>query len=60
MADTLRGEEAALVAVQGALAGRPGVVSAARAMSHFGEHAQGWVAVSALGALIQPHATRAP
>jgi membrane-associated phospholipid phosphatase len=27
-------------------------------MSHFGEHAQGWVALSALGALIQPHRRR--
>jgi membrane-associated phospholipid phosphatase len=58
MAETLRGEEAALVAVQSALADRPGVVAAARAMSHFGEHAQGWVALSALGALIQPRRRR--
>jgi acid phosphatase family membrane protein YuiD len=58
MADTPRGEEAALVAVQSALADRPGVISAARAMSHFGEHAQGWVALSALGALIQPQRRR--
>ncbi|HET6733455.1 phosphatase PAP2 family protein [Mycobacterium sp.] len=58
MAETLRGEEAALVAVQSALADRPGVVPAARAMSHFGEHAQGWVALSALGALIQPQRRR--
>jgi membrane-associated phospholipid phosphatase len=58
MAETLRGEEAALVAVQSALANRPGVVPAARAMSHFGEHAQGWVALSALGALIRPRRRR--
>jgi membrane-associated phospholipid phosphatase len=55
MADTPRGEEAALVAVQHALAGRPGVLIGARALSHFGEHSIGWVAVSVLGALLQPH-----
>lgn len=49
-----RGEEAALVAVQSALAGRPGVLTGARAMSHFGEHSAGWLAVAALGALAQP------
>jgi membrane-associated phospholipid phosphatase len=50
----LRGEEAALVAVQSALAGRPGVLAGARGLSHFGEHSIGWVAVSASGALLQP------
>jgi membrane-associated phospholipid phosphatase len=50
----LRGEEAALVAVQSALADRPGVLAAARGLSHFGEHSIGWVAVSVLGALLQP------
>ena len=54
MADKPRGEEAALVAVQSALADRPGVLAGARALSHFGEHSIGWVAVSALGALLQP------
>jgi membrane-associated phospholipid phosphatase len=54
MAETLRGEEAALVAVQSALADRPGVLAGARALSHFGEHSIGWVAVAALGALLQP------
>jgi membrane-associated phospholipid phosphatase len=58
MAETPRGEEAALVAVQSALADRPGVLSAARAMSHFGEHAQGWVVLAALGALIRPRRRR--
>ncbi|MFT4044448.1 MAG: phosphatase PAP2 family protein [Gordonia sp. (in: high G+C Gram-positive bacteria)] len=38
-----------LVAIQRALAGRAGVVPAARALSHFGEHSLGWLAVSALG-----------
>jgi membrane-associated phospholipid phosphatase len=55
----LRGEEAALVAVQSALADRPGVLAGARALSHFGEHSVGWVAVSALGALLQPSRRRA-
>ncbi|MDP9164842.1 MAG: phosphatase PAP2 family protein [Actinomycetota bacterium] len=54
MTDTLRGEDAALVAVQSTLAGRPGVLPGARALSHFGEHSAGWVGVSVLGALLQP------
>ena len=56
MAETLplRGEEAALVAVQSALADRPGVLAGSRGLSHFGEHSIGWVAVSVLGALLQP------
>ncbi|GAC1399417.1 MAG: phosphatase PAP2 family protein [Mycobacterium sp.] len=59
MADTPRGEEAALVAVQHALADRPGVLTGARALSHFGEHSIGWVVVSVLGALLQPQRSRA-
>jgi membrane-associated phospholipid phosphatase len=59
MAETPRGEEAALVAVQSALAGRPGVLAGARALSHFGEHSAGWVAVAALGALLQRQRRRA-
>lgn len=54
MTETLRGEDAALVAVQSTLAGRPGVLPAARALSHFGEHSAGWVGVALLGALLQP------
>lgn len=46
-----------LVAVQSKL-GRPEVIDVARAMSHFGEHAQGWVAISALGALVMPKRRR--
>jgi decaprenylphosphoryl-5-phosphoribose phosphatase len=49
-----RGEVAALVAVQSALAGRPGVLAAARALSYFGEHSLGWLAVSVIGAAVQP------
>jgi len=52
------GEVAVLVAVQSALAGRPGVLATARAMSRFGEHSIGWVAVSALGAVLQPRRRR--
>ncbi|MGD1172787.1 phosphatase PAP2 family protein [Mycobacterium seoulense] len=48
------GEVAVLVAVQSALAGRPGVLTAARALSHFGEHSIGWLAVAAVGALLMP------
>ncbi|MBU8815120.1 phosphatase PAP2 family protein [Mycolicibacterium goodii] len=54
MSDAPRGEDAVLVAVQAALAGRPGVLPAARALSHFGEHSAGWVALAAAGALAQP------
>lgn len=49
-----RGEVAALVAVQAALGDRPGVLSVARALSHFGEHSVGWVAVALLGAVLSP------
>ena len=53
-----RGEVAALVAVQSALADRPGVLAGARGLSHFGEHSLGWLAVPALGALLQPRRRR--
>jgi membrane-associated phospholipid phosphatase len=56
--DTPRGEVAALVSVQSALAGRPGILSGARALSHFGEHSIGWLVVSAVGALLQPSGRR--
>jgi membrane-associated phospholipid phosphatase len=35
------------------------VLAGARALSHFGEHSIGWVAVAALGALLQPRRRRA-
>lgn len=54
----LRGEVAAMVAVQSALAGRPGVLTTARALSRFGEHSIGWVAVSLLGAVLAPRRRR--
>jgi membrane-associated phospholipid phosphatase len=54
MAETPHGEDAVLVAVQSTLADRPGVLAGARALSHFGEHSLGWLAVAALGALLRP------
>ena len=42
-----------LVGVQSTLS-RPATVSLARAMSHFGEHAAGWVVLSVAGALLVP------
>lgn len=52
------GEVAAMVAVQSALADRPGVLTTARGMSHFGEHSIGWLAVSLLGAILVPRRRR--
>jgi membrane-associated phospholipid phosphatase len=49
-----RGEVAVLVAVQSALAGGPGALAVARALSYFGEHSIGWLAVSAIGAILRP------
>lgn len=51
---TPSGEVAVLVAVQSALADRPGALAIARALSHFGEHSLGWLAISAIGATLQP------
>lgn len=51
------GEVAALVAVQSALA-TPPVLAVTRLMSHFGEHAAGWVALSGVGALLAPRRRR--
>ncbi len=45
------GEVAVLVDVQSRLA-NPQTIAVARGMSHFGEHAAGWVALSAAGALL--------
>ena len=47
----VRGEVAVLETVQRRL-GTPPVVGAARAMSFFGEHAAGWIALGALGAAL--------
>lgn len=58
MADSPHGEDAVLVAVQHAVAGRPGVLPVARGLSHFGEHSLGWLALAALGALLSPRQRR--
>ncbi|MEY8013704.1 phosphatase PAP2 family protein [Mycobacterium servetii] len=61
MTDTRpRGEAAVIVAAQAALAGRPGVLPAARALSHFGEHSIGWLAVASAGAVLSPASRRYP
>ncbi|MCA1008908.1 phosphatase PAP2 family protein [Rhodococcus hoagii] len=41
-----------LQTVQGTIGAQPAVVKAARGMSHFGEHALGWVAVAGIGAAL--------
>lgn len=46
-----RGEERLLIGVQSVLADRPGVIPAARGLSHLGEHSLGWMGLAALGAL---------
>ena len=45
------GEVAVLAGVQSTLA-TPPAITVARAMSHFGEHAAGWVVLSGVGALL--------
>ena len=42
----------ALIAIQDALYDRPGVLPAARALSHFGEHSLGWLAISGIGYVV--------
>lgn len=46
------------MAVQSALADRPGVLATARGLSYFGEHSIGWLAVSLLGAIAVPRRRR--
>ncbi|MCL2533664.1 MAG: phosphatase PAP2 family protein [Nocardiaceae bacterium] len=41
-----------LQTVQGTIGAKPAVVRAARGMSHFGEHALGWVAIAGVGAAL--------
>jgi len=41
-----------LQTVQGTIGAKPVVVKAARGLSHFGEHALGWVAVAGVGAAL--------
>ena len=47
-----------IVAVQSALADRAGVLTAARGLSHFGEHSAGWLAAALLGAVLMPKRRR--
>ncbi|GAA2061097.1 phosphatase PAP2 family protein [Williamsia deligens] len=47
--DRARGEVAALIAIQGAVADAPGVLPAARGLSHLGEHALGWLVAAGVG-----------
>ncbi|RPA12511.1 phosphatase PAP2 family protein [Gordonia sp. OPL2] len=47
-----RGEVAVLLGIQRVVAGRPAVSSAARGLSHFGEHSLGWLAVAGAGAAL--------
>lgn len=47
-----------MVAVQSALADRPGLLAVARGLSHFGEHSIGWLAASLLGAVLMPRRRR--
>ncbi len=42
----------ALAALQLALSARPGVLPVARGLSHFGEHALGWLAIAGAGAVV--------
>ncbi|WP_280467234.1 phosphatase PAP2 family protein [Nocardia cyriacigeorgica] len=51
-------EVAIINAVQGTIGANPTVVSAARAMSHFGEHALGWVGIAAAGWLVDKRRRR--
>jgi len=59
MADEPTGEEAALVAVQSALADRPGVLAGARASLISASTASAGWRVAAVGALLQPSRRRA-
>ncbi|VFA88763.1 PAP2 superfamily [Gordonia paraffinivorans] len=44
-----QGEEKVLVAIQQGIGAQPGVRSAARGLSHFGEHALGWLGIAGAG-----------
>lgn len=48
----VRGEAKILVGIQRALINRPGAVSAARGLSHFGEHSLGWLAIAGAGVAV--------
>lgn len=44
--------------VQQTVGAQPGAVTIARGMSHFGEHALGWVAIAGVGAVVDPSRRR--
>lgn len=52
MATTIRSEADVLVALQEAIGDKPGVLATARGLSHFGEHALGWMGLGTVGALV--------
>ncbi|GAB2513858.1 undecaprenyl pyrophosphate phosphatase [Corynebacterium atrinae] len=54
----MKSEVDLLVGLQEVLADRPGLVPGARALSHFGEHALGWMALAALGAAVDERRRR--
>ena len=43
-----------LAKVQATVGAQPAAISVARGMSHFGEHALGWVAIAGVGAALDP------
>lgn len=48
------GELRLLSVVQATVSSRPGVLVTARTLSHFGEHALGWLAAAGVGAVLDP------
>ncbi|GAB3695721.1 phosphatase PAP2 family protein [Corynebacterium nasicanis] len=47
-----------LIRIQDGLVDKPGVIPAARTLSHFGEHALGWFALSGTGAVVDKQRRR--
>ncbi|MBC2681448.1 phosphatase PAP2 family protein [Corynebacterium anserum] len=54
------GESRVLVSLQDVLFDIPGALTTARGMSHFGEHALGWFALSGLGYAVEKNPDRRP
>ena len=52
--DTTPTEIAILEAVQSTVGAQPAAIQIARGMSHFGEHALGWMGIAAVGAIADP------
>lgn len=44
--------------VQATVGAQPGAIAVARGMSHFGEHALGWIAIAGIGAAVDPKRRR--